>query len=129
MDLDRYRAPADGKAKLKVRSKRLPRHGSRDWFLKGPVPFDWLKVAAALSGKTFVVGIALWFEAGRSQDSRVKVTSRLLSHFSLHRNVALRSLRRLEQAGLISLETKTGRCPVVTILPVKTEEGMEGKCK
>ena len=44
--------------KLKV---SVPRHRPGGHFLKGPIAWDWLCVAANQSGKALHVAIALWF--------------------------------------------------------------------
>ena len=118
MELERYRA--NGKAKPK-QSKRPPRHRAGSWFIKGPIPFDWITSAAELPGKTLATGLALWFEAGRTKTRCVKVTPRLLAMFAIERHTGRRALQRLADASLVSLICKKGRCPVVTILNTETD--------
>jgi hypothetical protein len=82
---------------------------------------DWLELAAALPGKAFHLGVALWFEAVRSKGKNpaVKLTTVLGGRFGLHtRTTRSRALGALADAGLVSVEDRTGRSPVVTILPV-----------
>ena len=37
---------------------------NKDFFLRGPIPLDWLSAAAQLPGKTLNVGVALWWLKG-----------------------------------------------------------------
>ena len=93
----------------------LPRASIGERFLRGPIPLDWLTVAAQLPVKSLHVGVALWFEAGLRKAAVVplsNVTGRL---FGLDRNSKYRGLDWLAGAGLITVERKLGRAPVVTI--------------
>ena len=80
------------------------------------VLLDWLMTAAQLPGKSLHVGVALW-AVGEWQKSRVVALSNITSlRFGLDRNAKYRALAWLEQAGLVSVERKAGRAPMVTIL-------------
>ena len=94
----------------------IPRASKSERFIRGPIPLKWLTVAARLPGKSLHVGIALWLEAGLRKSAVVplsNVTGRL---FGLDRNSKYRGLDWLEGVGLIAVERKLGRAPVVTIL-------------
>jgi hypothetical protein len=83
--------------------------------LRGPIPLDWLSAAARLPGKSLHVGIALWFMGGLLK-SRIVTLSNITSlRFGLNRNAKYRALAWLEEAGLIAVERKLGRAPIVTI--------------
>jgi hypothetical protein len=114
MDIDDYRLPS-GVITRPKRVKRPPRHGGGQWFIKGPIPLDWLAMAAKLPGKTLATGLALWFESGRTKDRSIRVTSSLLKLFAVGRHAGRRALRRLADAGLVSLKGKLGHCPVAFI--------------
>ena len=107
---------------LETYSTRPPRHRQGDEFLKGPVPLNWLCMAASLPGKTLAIGIAIWFKAGASKSRTVRLTGKLLSKFGVCRKAGYRGLRRLESAELVSVNRHAGRCPIVTILEVKKEQ-------
>ncbi len=80
------------------------------------VLLDWLMTAAQLPGKSLHVGVALW-AVGEWQKSRVIALSNITSlRFGLDRNAKYRALAWLEEAGLISVERRAGRAPLVTIL-------------
>jgi hypothetical protein len=83
--------------------------------LRAPIPLDWLSAAARLPGKSLHVGIALWFMGGL-QKSRIVSLSNITSLcFGLERNAKYRGLAWLEEAGLVAVERKLGRTPIVTI--------------
>ena len=114
---------ASGSSKQSRRSGgggRKPKTKRSALFLKGPVPLSWLGKAAALPGKgTAWVALALWFKSGLENDSRtVKLTQKDVRHFAVSRWAKSRGLDRLEKAGLISVERRIGKSPVVTILGV-----------
>ena len=87
-------------------------------FLKGPVPIPWLIAAGALPGKSLTVGIALWFKSGLSSSRTIKPTGTLWRQFGLSRQAVYRALRHLESEGLIVVERRRGRNPIVTIKDV-----------
>ena len=81
----------------------------------GPVPLAWLEVAAKLPGRSLHVGIALWYAAGVTQSASVHLGNISSLRFGLDRNAKYRALVWLERAGLIAVERKLGRVPLVTI--------------
>jgi hypothetical protein len=83
--------------------------------LRGPIPIDWLSSAARLPGKSLHVGIALWVMGTLRKSSIVPLTNITGRHFGLDRNAKYRGLSCLEQAGLVSVQRKLGRAPMVTI--------------
>jgi hypothetical protein len=109
--------------RIRVRSHGSPSEGSRparptrgQHFLKGPVPLPWLERAAKLPGKSLHVGIAVWYVAGLTRSRRVPLSNVAGHRFGLDRNAKYRALEWLEGAGLIRVERKLGRAPVVTLL-------------
>jgi hypothetical protein len=115
IDPDRLRFREQPREAL-VRRPAKPKRGER--FLKGPVPLPWLEVAARLPGKSLHVGIALWYAAGLARSSAIPLSNIAVGAFGLDRNAKYRALAWLEGAGLVTVERKFGRAPVVTILPV-----------
>ena len=95
----------------------LQRHGTT---LRGPVSIDWLSAAARLPGRSLHVGIALWTIAGMEKSHIVQLTNVNGRRFGLDRNAKYRALQWLEGAGLIAVDRKLGRAPVVTILDCET---------
>lgn len=102
------------------RAARLPRPTNGEQYLGGPIPLGWLEAAAALPGKALHLGNALWFAAVRNRDKspRVRLSNALSARFGLScRTTHSRALGALATAGLVTVETSTGRAPLVTILP------------
>lgn len=96
-------------------------------FLKGPIPMDWLEIAAALPGKTFHAAMALWRLRGLTKGAPIRFTGAAQKRFSLTRGTAADAIARLEASGLIRVTRHTGRCPVITILPApKSGEAVVG---
>lgn len=113
IDPARLRVQSRPRRSRKERPAR-PRQGEH--FLKGPVPLLWLETAAKLPGKSLHAGIALWFAAGLMRSAAVPLSNLSGLRFGLDRNSKYRALAWLERAGLIAVERKLGRSPVVTIL-------------
>lgn len=80
------------------------------------MPLEWAARAARLPGKSMQVGLALWFVAGKVQTRCVSLTNVEGSRFGLERSSKYRGLVWLEEAGLIEVERKLGRSPIVTLL-------------
>jgi hypothetical protein len=95
---------------------RLPRHHSGEKFLKGPIPWKWLVIAARQPGKALHVAIELWHIAGLKRSGTLSLSMRRLSVFNMSRFSGYRGLTALEAAGLISVERHRGRKPIVTLL-------------
>ena len=95
--------------------KQIPRPLPGERFLRGPIPLNWLTTAARLPGKTLHVGLAIWLEAGMRNSAVVPLSNVMGQRFGLDRNSKYRGLIWLEEAGLIAVERKLGRAPVVTI--------------
>lgn len=93
---------------------RLRRRRGR--FLKGPVPWGWIERAGTLPGKALYVGVALWHESGMKKTRTVTLPTGKLIRAGVHRCTIYRGLAQLESAGLVAVDRKPGRYPVVTIL-------------
>ena len=101
---------------ISAQNAKPPRPGIREHYLRGPIPLEWLCQAASLPGRSLHVGVALWYLAGLTRSRTVPLSNNLGYRFGLDRNSKYRGLDWLEQAGLITVERKLGRAPVVTIL-------------
>ena len=111
LDVDRFRIARNSRRS----APRPPRPKTREQFLKGPIPLDWLTAAARLPGKSLQVAVAVWFLAGLHRSSVVPLSNKISHRFGLDRNSKYRALAWLEAQGLITVERKIGRAPVVTI--------------
>lgn len=85
-------------------------------FLRGPIPLEWLSVAASLPGKTLNVAIALWWRHGIAKGQPFKLTRTALKTMNVERDAASAGLARLEEAGVIRVERMPGQRPRVWIL-------------
>jgi hypothetical protein len=83
-------------------------------FLKGPIPYIWLTLAAALPGKALAVGICVWTWAGILR--RIDNLPISLSRMPVQRMAASRGLLQLEKTGLVTVVRSPGRRPIVTIV-------------
>lgn len=113
IDADRLRLT---KRPQQLVARRVARLRKGEHFLKGPVPLRWLQAAAVLPGKSLHAGVALWYVAGLTRSTDVPLSNVAGDKFGLDRNAKYRALAWLEGAGLIRVERKLGRAPVVTIL-------------
>ena len=98
------------------RKSSLPGPKRGEHFLQGPIPWPWLSRAGRLPGRTLHVAIAIWHIAFMNKNPTVAVSNKILQSLDVDRYAKSRSLELLEKADLISVQRRTGRNPVVTIL-------------
>ncbi len=95
------------------------RRVSDDHFLLlGRVPLSWLAKASRLPGKALAVGLSIWSLALAVKSMTVMVTSQHLEPFGIDAPAKSRALTALSKAGLISVERRRGRFPLVTLTSV-----------
>jgi len=82
---------------------------------------SWLARASRQPGKALHVAIALWFVAGLTKTSQVKLSRSVLDDLGVDRHAGYRGLSALETAGLVRVVRHRGRQPVVTLLEVRGE--------
>ena len=85
-------------------------------FVKGPIPLEWVSIAAALPGKALNVAVALWWQHGMAKGKPFKLTWMSLKYLSVERAGASAGLARLEQAGLIQVVPRPGQRPLISIV-------------
>jgi hypothetical protein len=107
IDLDRFRIPPE---MIGDRSALdLPRHGPRETFLRGPIPYRWLAEAARLPGSGFAVAMGVWYLARRfRREARMSIPE-LAGLLGLGRTTTKTALQAAEGAGLISVHRAPGR--------------------
>jgi hypothetical protein len=115
-DIEQFRLSANEVALDRPPRRRLRHKDESGRFIKGPLPFKWMCVAASLPGRALAVGLALWFEAGCKKSDSVTLTSKLLGCFGLERGAKMRALQNLQRAGLIEYSVTPGKNPEVRIL-------------
>ena len=106
---------------VKAGESEPPRHRVGEKFLKNPIPLDWLSFAAKLPGKSLAVGLTAWFLAGVTKRANVRLSSSLLRSFGVSRKAGYRAVAKLENAGLVSVERRRGKCAEVKLLRAKPE--------
>jgi len=93
-----------------------PLRRSSGLFLKGPIPFDWLKKANELGGSTGIIATGLWFYVGLNNSKSFKVDSKLDQLTGVARQTRQHALRKLQQAGLVELSQHHGAYPFVKVI-------------
>ena len=104
-------------------SAALPKRLRTYKFLKGPIPLEWLARAAALPGKSLAIALILWhlFGMGREDPRPISLGNGLPKKFGVTRSAKYRALQWLSDAGLVAVDQKTGRNPLVKLLSVAGE--------
>ena len=122
MDLSSLKLPdTPVKQKSPESSSLPPKHSKGEKFLRGPIPWDWIKIASSLPGMALHVGIALWHLAGFDNCAIVKLSGKLLRGMGVERHSGYRGLKQLEEGKLVAVKRHRGRNPEVTILDATRE--------
>ena len=84
--------------------------------------------ATALPGKyPLAVALVIQFRAGLEKTStELRLTSKMLERFGINRLAGYRALAVLEEAGLVTVDRKPGRCPLVCIREKRTKPKKKG---
>jgi hypothetical protein len=123
IDIEKLRLPQQTQCVTQEQpSPRLPRHRLGKRFLKGPIPWNWLTMAAQQSGRALHVGIYLWHLAFMEDNRTVRLSTAHMLDLGVDRHAKARGLQALERAALVSVIRHTGRLPIVTILDVPALE-------
>ncbi len=81
------------------------------------IPDDWLDLLDAIPGRhAYRLMLRLMRISWRLQSATIKVTNKIFLNCRMDRHTKLETLRRLEQAWLISVEWRPRKSPLVTIL-------------
>lgn len=115
-DVDALRMPASQLSRTQIIPLHAPRPRTGEPFLKGPIPWRWLCVAFSLPGKAGAVAVALWQRIGITNKRTVKLSYSQLLSMGVNRYAAIRSLKQLEGAKLVSVRRRSGCAPEVTVL-------------
>jgi hypothetical protein len=110
-DLEKLRADPSMLAKKKSR----PRKRIFGWFVKGPIPGEWISRAAQLPGQSLHIALAIQYSRGVFGEP-VKLTRQLAARFGVGRRQTMyAAIRSLEAAELIQVDRARGRCPRVVV--------------
>ena len=95
-------------------------------YIRGPLPLKWFQKASTISATAGVIGIIIWREAyqkklwgydsHRRTSGHIKVTNQTCKKWGVCGNSKNTALRLMEKTGLIRLDTKRGRSPIVQII-------------
>ena len=106
--------------------KRTSKSRQYKEYVRGPLSLKWFQKASAISTTAGVIGIIIWREAyqrklwGHNSQRRtswpMKVTTQNCMKWGVCGNSKNAALRLMEEAGLIRLDLKRGRSPIVQII-------------
>ena len=95
-------------------------------YVRGPLPLKWFQRASTISRTAAVVGMIIWRDAyqkklwgygsQRRTSGHIKVTTQNCMKWGVCGNSKNTALRLMEEAGLIRLDLKRGRSPLVQII-------------
>jgi len=98
-----------------IKSDTKPNRHRTDSFAK--VPLSWAAAAAkATKSPRAMVWVLLQHMAWRNDGAPFPLSNALLAKHGVSREVKRRALAALEAAGLIVVERRHGRAPVVTLI-------------
>jgi hypothetical protein len=91
--------------------------------VKGPLPIGWI-AAALRSGdsRALPVLLALKYEADASRENWIKPPAMVLQDLGIDRMARSRAIVALERAGLIEVQRRPGRPPLVRLASWKEGE-------
>lgn len=114
INLEQFRA--GGLQPPKKSSRKNPKQTNP--FVRGPIPLAWIARAANIPRcNALTVGIVLWWLAGmRSEKVSLVLCVNRCEPFGLGRKAVERGLRDLENAGLVRVDRKPGKCARVDLL-------------
>ena len=96
-------------------------------FLMGPVSVEWLARVSTLGLGATLVGLECWYRAGLTGSAAFRLNlSRLAVAPQLARTSAGRGLKRLGEAGLVTVVRPVGQRPLIAI---KVPPRELGPCK
>ena len=106
--------------------KRTSKSRQYKEYVRGPLPLKWFQKASTISRTAAVVGMIIWREAyqkklwgydsQRRTSGHIKVTTQNCMKWGICGNSKNTALRLMEKAGLIRLDLKRGRSPIVQII-------------
>jgi DNA-binding transcriptional ArsR family regulator len=88
----------------------------RGKFIAGPIDVSWVVRAKRLGATPLLVGLALWHLKKLRQCDTFTVSNLMLKEWGIQPDAKSRALRALERDGLIRVERRGKRSPLVTIV-------------
>ena len=106
--------------------KRTSKSRQYKEYVRGPLPLKWFQRASTISRTAAVVGMIIWriayqkklwgHNSQRRTSGHIKVTTQNCMKWGICGNSKNTALRLMEEAGLIRLDLKRGRSPIVQII-------------
>ncbi len=100
-------------ARLKV--QRQAKQAAR--FIKGPLPWTWVCAAARCHPRGLELVLIVKMLIDITGNETVLVSNKLATEMGLGRETKRRALVALEAAGLVRVDRKRGRSPMVSFAP------------
>jgi DNA-binding transcriptional ArsR family regulator len=85
-------------------------------FIAGPIDILWLSEARKLGVTALWVGLGLWFLRGLRHSDSFIVSNLMMHELGVQPDAKGRALRKLEKAGLITIEPRGKRSPRVILV-------------
>jgi len=86
-------------------------------YLRGPIPWGWLRQAILLGGSALATALAIWHLRALNKSLTFRASlGQLRKWTGLTEKSTRASLCKLEGAGLVAVERPVGQSPVITII-------------
>ena len=115
LNLDALRLDPSLVGQPKKPARRYRTKTSERW-LAGPIPMWWKAKARKLGGTVHWVGDILWHLRGLNRKMTVLLSNAECERWEVSRQAKWRALSTLEEAGLISVERRGNKSPIVTLV-------------
>jgi len=91
------------------------------------LPLAWLAAASRVEGSrhALAVGVLLHYRKGLTHSDSVEPPTRWLRAFGVDRHACYRALCALGSAGLVRIDRRRGKKPIITILSLGVADGGE----
>ena len=123
-DPSRLRLDQGGVRRLQGGTRRGRRVSPiRGKFIAGPIDVLWVVQASRLGVRALLVGLALWHLRKLRKADTFIVSNLMVRDWGVQPDAKSRALRALEKAGLIRIERRGKRSPLVTLVVGKRFEG------
>jgi hypothetical protein len=111
-DIDKLRLPANiVSPRRAVEPRKLAKR--RTHFVR--LPWMWVEALSGASGKTWEVAIHLAYLNWKEKGGPIKLANGMLEMDGINRQAKWRALTELEHRGLVTVERRRGRSPLVTL--------------
>ena len=110
-DLESFLVPEPEVKLSRTPAKILKR---REHFIR--LPFGWLEHLNGASGRVYALALHLLYLHWKGHDAPVKLANGMLAIDGISRRTKWRALAELERRGLVSIERRSRKSPLVRVL-------------